>query len=72
MAHAADCSGLQRRLLLLLLLPLFLLAGCINTWFDYRSADNAALQQDRSCCLVPLLADSLLPRAQPTRDPRCC
>ena len=39
--------GLQRRLLLLLL-PLFLLAG-FNTWFDFRSADSAALQQDRNC-----------------------
>ncbi|WP_296487019.1 hypothetical protein [Rhodoferax sp.] len=39
-------SGLQRRLLLLLLVPLSLLAG-LNAWFDYRFADAAALQQDR-------------------------
>ena len=60
MQLAAMSSGLQRRLLLLLLLPLCLLA-CINTWFDYRSADNAALQQDRQLLqLVPLLADSVV------------
>ena len=34
-------SGLERRLLLLLLVPLFLLAA-LNTWFDYSSADSAA------------------------------
>ena len=57
---AAMSSGLQRRLLLLLLVPLCLLA-CINTWFDYRSADTAALQQDRQLLqLVPLLADSVV------------
>ena len=60
MQLAAMSSGLQRRLLLLLLVPLCLLA-CINTWFDYRSADNAALQQDRQLLkLVPLLADSVV------------
>ena len=60
MPTAAMSSGLQRRLLLLLLIPLFLLA-CVNTWFDYRSADNAALQQDRQLLkLVPLLADSVV------------
>lgn len=53
-------SGLQRRLLLLLLVPLCLLA-CVNTWFDYRSAGTAALQQDRQLLqLVPLLADSVV------------
>ena len=60
MQLAALSSGLRRRLLLLLMLPLSLLA-CINTWFDYRSADNAALQQDRQLLqLVPLLADSVV------------
>ena len=60
MQLAAMSSGLQRRLLLLLLVPLLLLA-CVNTWFDYRSADNAALQQDRQLLkLVPLLADSVV------------
>ena len=53
-------KGLQRRLLLLLLLPLFLLA-MLNAWFDYRSADSAALQQDRQLVrMVPLLADSVV------------
>ena len=60
MQTSAMSSGLQRRLLLLLLIPLGLLAG-LNTWFDYRSADSAALQQDRRLLqLVPLLADSVV------------
>ena len=60
MQLAALSSGLRRRLLLLLLLPLSLLA-CVNAWFDYRSADNAALQQDRQLLqLTPLLADSVV------------
>ncbi len=53
-------SGLQRRLLLLLLLPLLLLA-MLNTWFDFRSAASAALEQDRQLLnLAPLLADSVI------------
>ena len=60
MQLATMSSGLQRRLLLLLLVPLCLLAG-VNTWFDYRFADAAALQQDRQLLkLVPLLADSVI------------
>ena len=69
MPTAAMSSGLQRRLLLLLLIPLFLLA-CVNTWFDYRSADNAALQQDRQLLkLVPLLADSVVAAGNTPADP---
>ena len=50
-------SGLRRRLLVMLLAPLILLT-LLNAWFDYRSADNVALQQDqRLLALVPLLAD---------------
>ena len=53
-------TGLRRRLLVLLLVPLLLLS-VLNTWFDIRSADNAALQQDRQLLgLVPLLADSVV------------
>lgn len=56
-------TGLQRRLLLLLLAPLLLLAG-LNTWFDYRLAGNASAQQDRAMvALVPLLADSVVARS---------
>ncbi|QDL53422.1 sensor histidine kinase [Rhodoferax aquaticus] len=59
-------SGLQRRLLVLLLLPLLFLAA-LNTWFDYRLADSAALEKDKQLlALVPLLADSIVgagPRA---------
>ena len=53
-------SGLQRRLLLLLLVPLTLVA-MISVYFDYRMAGNVALQQDqRLLRLLPLLADSVL------------
>lgn len=69
MLLASMSSGLQRRLLLLLLLPLGLLA-CVNTWFDYRSADNAALQQDRQLLtLVPLLADSVVAPGNTPEEP---
>ena len=52
--------GLQRRLVLLLLLPLVLLA-LLSAWLDYRSADSAALQQDaRLLRMAPLLADSII------------
>ena len=61
-------TGLRRRLLLLLLIPLVLLAG-INTWFDYRQADSAALQQDRQLLgLVPLLADSVVAPGRTPQD----
>ena len=53
-------SGLRRRLLVLLIAPLVLLA-LVNAWVDYRSADNVALQQDeRREGLLPLLAGSLI------------
>ncbi|MBA2964764.1 MULTISPECIES: sensor histidine kinase [Ramlibacter] len=53
-------SGLRRRLLVMLLAPLVVLA-LLNAWFDYRSADNVALQQDkRLAALVPLVADSVI------------
>jgi two-component system sensor histidine kinase TctE len=53
-------SGLRRRLLVMLIAPLILLT-LLNAWFDYRSADNVALQQDqRLLALVPLLADSII------------
>lgn len=62
-------TGLQRRLLLLLLAPLFFLAG-LNTWFDYRAAGNALVQQDRTLlALVPLLADSVVARASEDNTP---
>jgi len=53
-------SGLRRRLLVMLIAPLILLA-VLNAWFDYRSADNVATQQDQGLlALVPLLADSVI------------
>ena len=62
-------SGLQRRLLLLLLVPLTLLA-VLNTWFDFRSADSAALQQDRQLlAMVPLLAASVVAQGNTASDP---
>ncbi len=57
---AAMKSGLQRRLLLLLLAPLSLFA-LISVYFDYEAAGNAALQQDQQLRrLAPLLADSVV------------
>ena len=51
---------LQRRLLLLLIVPLCLL-GLVSAWVDYRSASTAASQQDEQLLqLVPLLADSII------------
>ena len=60
----AMTSGLQRRLLLLLFLPLSLVA-LISIYVDYRAAGNAALQQDqRLLRLIPLLADSVVAPGQ--------
>jgi len=57
---AGVTSGLRRRLLILLLVPLLLLA-IINAWFDYRSAGDVAEQQDKELlALVPLMADSII------------
>jgi len=62
-------SGLRRRLLVMLITPLVLLA-MLNAWFDYRSADNVALQQDqRLLALVPLLADSIIAEGLRRTDP---
>jgi two-component system sensor histidine kinase TctE len=62
-------SGLQRRLLVLLLVPLVLLA-VLNAWFDFRSADSAALQQDRQLLtMVPLLAGSVVAPGNTAVDP---
>ena len=62
-------SGLRRRLLVMLIAPLVLLA-LLNAWFDYRSADNVALQQDqRLLALVPLLADSIIAEGLRRTDP---
>ena len=53
-------SGLQRRLLLLLLFPLGIFA-LISIYFDYQTAGNVALQKDQQLRrLIPLLADSVL------------
>ena len=69
MAPGPLAVGLQQRLLILLLAPLFLLAG-INTWFDFRSADSAALQQDRQlAAMVPLLAASVVAPGATLDDP---
>ncbi|WP_048438250.1 sensor histidine kinase [Caenimonas sp. SL110] len=61
-------SGLRRRLLVMLIAPLVLLA-LLNSWLDYRSADNVAIQQDqRLLSLVPLLADSIITRGDSKTD----
>lgn len=52
--------GLQRRLLVLLMLPLGLV-GLVSVFIHYQSAGTAALQQDQQLLrLVPLLADSVV------------
>ncbi|MDV7400512.1 hypothetical protein RZS08_54355, partial [Arthrospira platensis SPKY1] len=56
--------GLQRRLLVLLMLPLGLVA-LVSVWLHYQSAGTAALQQDQQLLrLVPLLADSVVVRSR--------
>jgi two-component system sensor histidine kinase TctE len=61
-------SGLRRRLFVLLIAPLLLLA-LLNAWFDYRSADSVAGQQDqRLLALVPLLADSVISQGTKPAD----
>ena len=62
-------SGLRRRLLVRLLVPLRLLA-LTNAWFDYRSAGNVAGQQDqRLVAILPLLADSIIAEGKTPSDP---
>jgi len=52
--------GLQRRLLVLLMLPLGLV-GLISVFIHYQSAGTATVQQDQQLLrLVPLLADSVV------------
>ena len=63
-------SGLQRRLLLLLLVPLFLLA-ILNTWFDFRVRRQCgpAARPPVADNLVPLLADSVMAGGTTPADP---
>ena len=57
---AAMRSGLQRRLLLLLLVPLGIFA-LASVYFDYRTAGSVALQKDQQLVrLIPLLVDSVV------------
>lgn len=57
--------GLRRRLLVMLIVPLLLLA-VTNAWYEYRSADNVALRQDQELlALVPLMADSIVAEGPP-------
>jgi two-component system, OmpR family, sensor histidine kinase TctE len=58
-------AGLRRRLLVMLLLPLAVLA-CVSAWFDYRAAGSAALVQDEQLLrLVPLVVGSVVNEGQP-------
>lgn len=62
-------GGLRRRLLVMLITPLILLA-VLNGWFNYHSADNVAAQQDqRLLALVPLMADSIIAEGLRRSDP---
>ena len=61
---AALKSGLQRRLLLLLLFPLGVFA-LVSIYFDYQTAGSVALQKDQQLLrLMPLLADSVVAPGQ--------
>jgi two-component system, OmpR family, sensor histidine kinase TctE len=61
-------AGLRRRLLILLLLPLLVLA-CISAWFDYQAAGSAALLQDQQLLrFVPLVVGSVVAEAQQALD----
>lgn len=67
-ARRSMALGLEKRLLVLLILPLLLLA-LVSGWIDYRTADTAALRQDTQLLqLVPLLADSIIVPDQPGAD----
>ena len=60
---------LQRRLLLMLLLPLLLVGG-FNAWIDYRSADLSANRQEQQLLrMLPLLADSIIAVGAHAGDP---
>jgi two-component system, OmpR family, sensor histidine kinase TctE len=62
-------AGLRRRLLVLLLLPLLVLA-LVSAWFDYQAAGSAALQQDQQLLrLVPLVVGSIVAEGQQVLDP---
>lgn len=68
-APAGLIWGLQRRLLVLLFLPLGLV-GLVSVFFHYQGAGTAALQQDQQLLrLVPMLADSVVV-TQPRDAPR--
>ena len=57
-------SNLRNRLLLLLVLPLCALV-LVGAWMDWRSAAQAAAQQDqRLSRLLSVLPDSVLPPPQ--------
>jgi two-component system, OmpR family, sensor histidine kinase TctE len=59
-------AGLRRRLLIMLLLPLAVLA-CVSAWFDYQTAGSAAVQQDQQLeRLVRLMAGSVVARGTQT------
>ncbi len=61
-------GGLERRLLLLLLLP-FGLVGLVGAWFQYQAAGTAAAQQDqRLLRLAPMLGDSVVSAQQEPAD----
>ena len=68
LANTLLMGGLQRRLMLLLLLP-FGLVGAVGAWFQYQAAGNAAVQQDRQLLrLAPMLGDSVVSAADPRAE----
>lgn len=66
MRELAITSGLQRRLLLLLMLPLGFFA-LVSIYLDYQTAGSVAFQKDQQLLgLIPLMADSVLASADKT------
>lgn len=58
--NALNTYRLKRRLQVLILVPLAILA-MVNAWFDFAQSGNAVLQQDQQLLrLLPLVADSVI------------
>lgn len=73
--NVADASSkvtvvrLQRRLLLILIIPLCIL-GAISAWMDYRTATAEANEQEQQLQQhIPLLADSIIAISTQGNDP---
>lgn len=62
-------SGLRRRLLVLIIGPLLLLA-CTSAWLEYQAAGSVTeLQDQQLLALQPLMADSVIPATDQVSGP---